>query len=160
MPYTTWDIVPKTLLQITFDGFILVAKVKYSISKYRRKNFWKNRLQSYRSKVWNVFLWIFFVGENGYAFFPYGRKVTSSPWNWYYSPKISFKIRAFFRTIMLTRSNGQGEADDFILKIILVISLYVGAWRWKPIEGISSFRIHEGVLYSVDRFFSDRFFWK
>ena len=136
MFYTTWDIIPKTLLEIIFDVFILVAKVIYSVPEYRRKNFWKNRLQSYRSKVWRVFIWIFCVVENSYASFPYCRKVTSSPWSWYYYPKISSGIRA----------------------LILVISLYVGASRWKPIEGMSSFCIHEGVLYSLDWFFSDRVF--
>ena len=58
----------------------------------------------------------------------------------------------------MTWSSGQGKADDFILNIILVISLYVGASWWKHIESVSSFCIHEGVLYSLDRFFSDSFF--
>ena len=39
-----------------------------------------------------------------------------------------------------------------------MISLYVRSSRWKPLEGISSICIYEGVLYSPDRFFSDRFF--
>ena len=139
MFYTTWDIVPKTLLETTFDVFVLIAKVIDSISEYRRKNFWKNRFQSYRSKVWRVRFITLFINQDGSC---------SSPWfrYWFSSENLltNFKTKLqrmehLLKDMMEIWSRGQGELEAFILLTILHILLDVGGERSGSTDGLLNF---------------------
>ena len=63
MLYTTWYIIPKTILQIIYDVFIFVAKVIYSVTKYRGKIFDKTGHKVIGVKLKGLLLNLFFYAK-------------------------------------------------------------------------------------------------
>ena len=71
------DIVPKSLLNVTFD--VLIFKVIKSISDDGCEDFRYNRLQRYWMKIDGVSTEAFFVSENGDSLFPGFGEFSSGP---------------------------------------------------------------------------------
>ena len=71
------DIVPKSLLNVTFD--VLIFKVIKSISDDECEDFRHNRLQRYWTKIGGVSTEAFFVSENGNSLFHGFSEFSSGP---------------------------------------------------------------------------------
>ena len=143
-----WDIVPKSLLKVTFDVLIFSHKVTKSISDDGCEDFRYNRLQRYWTKIGGINIESFLEARMGISCFQASGNSALVHADEMILHKNILRYGHFLSGMTLIWSNERGDAPDFIFIITFVSSLYEGGSRLKLWEGSLKVFIHVGIRKS------------